>query len=55
MDNSQRILLLTDFSEVSENATDYALQIAKTTPAAARLHRVVSSTSLKVLFPQPKY
>lgn len=43
MDNSQRILLLTDFSEVSENATDYALQIAKTTRAHVQLMHIINT------------
>jgi nucleotide-binding universal stress UspA family protein len=43
MDTKTNILLLTDFSEVSENAANYALQIAKMNQAKVQLLHVVNT------------
>lgn len=43
MDTTVKILLLTDFSEVSENVTNYTLQIAKTTNAKVHVMHVINT------------
>src|SRR5690606_20774899 len=43
MDATFKIVLLTDFSEVSEHATNYAMQIAKKTRAKVQVLHVINT------------
>lgn len=54
MDATTKILLLTDFSEVSENAANYALQIAKKTRANVHIMHVINTPVEWVKLPLEK-